>query len=257
MGLYGAIIGDIIGSRFEFFRPKGIDFNTVKLLDNDCEFTDDTVLLIATKYAMEKKIPFDKAYAKFSKMYPNRGYGGKFLSWIYADNKKPYNSYGNGSAMRVAYVADICDTKEEVIRLARETAIVTHNHPEGIKGAIVTAVASFMARTGSSKDDIKKYAIEEYGNYYFDKSLDTLRKEYYWNEICQDSVPLAIRCFLESESYEDFIRKVFSFDCDMDTICAIGGGIAENYYDGCHLGISEIVVLKKYLDTYLFIKATE
>ena len=179
------------------------------------------------------------------------------MEWIYSDNSQPYNSYGNGSAMRVAYVSDVCSTKEEVIRLARETAIVTHNHPEGIKGAVVTAVASFMARTGSSKDEIKKYAIEEYGNYYFDKPLDTLRKEYYWNEICQDSVPLAIRCFLESESYEDFIRKVFSFDCDMDTICAIGGGIAENYYGGCHLDISETVILKKYLDTYLFIKATE
>lgn len=256
MGLYGTIIGDIIGSRFEFAKPRGLDMSKVKLLASDCEFTDDTVLAIATKYAIEKKTSFATAYAKFAKMYPYRGYGGRFETWINSSDLQPYNSFGNGSAMRVAYVADKYNTEKEVLDVAKETAIVTHNHPEGIKGAQTTAMCGFMARTGATKKEIEEYAIKKYGDYYFETPVNEIRKNYKWNEICQDSVPLAIRCFLESENYESFIRNVFSFDCDMDTICAIGGGIAENYYKGCDLELNETMILKRYLDTYLFMKAT-
>jgi len=257
MGLYGAIIGDIIGSRFEFAKPRGLNVNTVKLLTADCEFTDDTVLALATKYAIEKKTSFATAYAKFAKMYPYRGYGGRFEQWTRSKDLQPYNSYGNGSAMRVAYVADKYDTEKEVLEVAKETAIVTHNHPEGIKGAQVTALCGFMARTGATKKEIEEYAIRKYGDYYFETPIETIRENYKWNEICQDSVPLAIRCFLDSENYEDFIRKVFSFNCDMDTICAIGGGIAENYFKGCGLEFIDTMILKKYLDNYLFLLAVK
>lgn len=249
MGLTGTILGDIAGSKYEFYRPKLFNPNTAPLFTTENDFTDDTVLAIATKYAIDNGISFTAAYQKFAREYPDRGYGGNFENWIYSKNPQPYNSYGNGSAMRVAYVADKYNTEKEVLDMAKETAIVTHNHSEGIKGAQVTALSSYMARTGATKTEIKKYAITQYGNYYFDTSLDVLRKNYIWNEICQDSVPLAIRCFLESVSYIDFLRMVLSFDCDADTICAIGGCIAENYYNGT--GLSEYLLLKQYLDTKL------
>lgn len=250
MGIYGTIMGDIAGSRFEFYRPKNLNVNHINLFADECDFTDDTVLAVATKWAIINKKSFTEAYRKFGRQYPHRGYGGRFESWLYTENPQPYNSYGNGSAMRVAYVADHFNTEKEVLEVAKESAIVTHNHPEGIKGAQVTALCSYMARTGASKKEIEEYAKKQYGTYYFENSEELIRSQYQWNEICQDSVPLAIRCFVDSNSYDDFLRKVISYDCDTDTICAIGGCIAENYYKGT--GHVEQQVLKRYLTSQLF-----
>ena len=219
------------------------------LFTKESDFTDDTVLAIATKYAIDNEVSFVKAYQKFAREYPGRGYGGRFYEWIYSDNPQPYNSFGNGSAMRVAYVADFYDTEKEVLEAAEKSASATHNHPEGIKGAQVTAMCSYMARTGASKSEIKAYAIREYGTYYFDMQIKELREKYTWNEICQDSVPLAIRCFLESENYISFLRNVLSFNGDADTICAIGGCVARNYYK--ETGLNDSNILETYLDPKL------
>ena len=249
MGLIGTIIGDIAGSQYEFGKPEKFNCRTAPLFTEGSDFTDDTVLAIATKYAIDNQISFTKAYQKFAREYPGRGYGGNFYEWIYSDNPRPYNSYGNGSAMRVAYVADFYSTEKEVLDVARESAIVTHNHPEGIKGAQATAMCSYMARTGANKFEIRKYIVDQYGDYYFKTPVNRIFRKYNWNEICQDSVPLAVRCFLDSEDYVDFLRKVLFFDCDADTICAIGGCIAENYYKT--IGLSTSLILNTYLDQNL------
>lgn len=244
MGLIGSVVGDISGSAIEFFKPVFFDSENAPIFTSESRFTDDTVLACATKYAIIHNKDFTSTYQYFCKKYPNRCYGGRFADWIYEENPKPYNSYGNGSAMRVGYIADAFKTEKETLEVARESAIVTHNHPEGIKGAQVTALCGYMARTGASKKEIEEYAIKNYGPEYFESKIPDLQRKYYWNETCQGSVPLAIRCFLESESYFDFIRTCFKFDCDMDTICAIGGIIAENYYGEI---IDNIVILKRYL----------
>lgn len=246
MGLIGTILGDIAGSQYEFSKPDCIGI--LPLFTSESEFTDDTVLAIATKYAIDNSVPFDKAYQRFAIAYPFRGYGRHFETWVFSENPQPYGSYGNGSAMRVAYVADKFNTEKEVLEIAKESAIVTHNHPEGIKGAQTTAMCSYMARTGATKIEIKNYIVNNYGNYYFDTPLKELQKRYKWNGSCQHSVPLAIRCFLESENYIDFLYKVLSFNCDADTICAIGGCVTENYYKTT--GLSEDI-LETFLDTQL------
>lgn len=165
----------------------------------------------------------------------------------------PYNSFGNGSAMRVSYLAEHFEDEIELRKAARKSALISHNHPEGVKGAVVTAMCIWMAKHGSTKEEIYEYMLKEYSekDYKFsNKPLEYLRQNYSWDVTCQTSVPVALRCFLESESYESFLRNVFSLNCDTDTIGAIGGGIAEEYYHGT--GLDNDAILKKYLSDELY-----
>lgn len=254
MAIIGAILGDIAGSRWEFSRPKNLDWKHIDLFADDCFFTDDTVLTVATQYALQNNITFGAAYHMFGNDYPDCSYGCRFKAWLRADQRKPYNSIGNGAAMRVSPVIDSAISYDQVINRAISSAECTHNHPEGIKGATVTAVCAWMAKAGASKKEIEEYASKQYpkADYQFpvSMSLAELRKKYIWNETCQGSVPVAIRCFLDSEDYESFIRNVLSLNCDTDTLCAIGGGIAEEFYHGT--GFDEDELLRRYLDEYLY-----
>lgn len=256
MAIIGAVLGDISGSQYEFdiMRPKNLDYNTCSLFTKKCRFTDDTVMSIATKAALRKNLSFADTYREFGRKYPYVGYGAMFDEWIKKDNKGAYNSFGNGSAMRCSYIGEFFGNKEDVIFFAKKSAECTHNHPEGIKGAVVTAVCVYMARKGASKTEIFEYAKREYPKEYYrysvEYSLNEIRSVYQWDVTCQGSVPVAIRCFLESEDYESFLRNAYSLPCDLDTICAIGGGIAEEYYKGTGLDVDSILL--KYLDKYLY-----
>ena len=169
------------------------------------------------------------AFKHWGKKYPMSGYGGNFARWLFSDDVKPYNSWGNGSAMRVSPVGFAYENIESVLEEAKRSAEVTHNHPEGIKGAQATASAIFLARQGQAKEDIKKY-IEERFAYNLNRSLDEIRPTYKFNESCQETVPEAITAFLESDSFEDAIRKAISIGGDSDTLACITGGIAQAYY---------------------------
>lgn len=254
MAIIGAILGDIAGSRWEFGRPKDLDWGHIDLFTDDCFFTDDTVLTVATKYAMLNNVSFADAYHKFGNEYQKCSYGGSFRCWLHHRDKKPYSSFGNGAAMRVSPVVDFTDTKDAALWESTQSAMCTHNHPEGIKGAYVTAICGYMAKTGASKSEIEEYANIQYpcDEYAFpvSMSLKELRERYKWDVTCQGSVPVAIRCFLDSVDYESFIRNVLSLPCDTDTLCAIGGGIAEEFYHGT--GFDEEKLLKKYLDEKLY-----
>ena len=254
MAIIGAILGDIAGSQYEFRRPKNLDWKKCELFTDNCCFTDDTVMTLATKLAIKNDIPFSDAYRKLGREYPNVGYGERFDSWLRWDGNRPYNSFGNGSAMRCSYIGEYFNTEKDVIEWATKSAKCTHNHPEGIKGAVVTSLCIYMARTGASKTEIFNYVKAQYPidsyKYSVEYGLDEYRDVYRWNEICQGSVPVAIRCFLDSESYESFLRNVYSLPCDMDTLCAIGGDVAEEFYHGT--GLDEEWLLKNYLDENLY-----
>ena len=254
MAIIGAILGDIAGSQYEFYKPQGLNPDTCKLFTESCEFTDDTVMTLAAKSAILNNETFADSYRKFGKQYPDKGYGLNFESWLRNKNMKAYNSIGNGSAMRCSYVGEHFKNQKDVIEWATKSAECTHNHPEGIKGAVVTAMCVYMARTGATKKDIFDYAARQYPKDVYPYSVETTiadyRENYQWNEVSHWSVPLAVRSFLESDDYESFLRNVFSIHCDMDTICAIGGGIAEEFYHGT--GFDEGALLKKYLDKNLY-----
>lgn len=254
MAIIGAILGDIAGSQYEFQRPKNLNWKKCELFTDNCYFTDDTVMTLAAKLAVKNSISFADSYRKLGRKYPNAGYGGMFDSWLRWDDEKPYNSFGNGSAMRCSYIGEYFNTEKEVIDWATKSADCTHNHPEGIKGAVVTSMCIYMARTGASKAEIfnyvkRQYPMEDY-KYSVEYKLDEYRDTYRWDVTCQGSVPVAIRCFLDSEDYESFLRNVYSLPCDMDTLCAIGGGIAEEFYHGT--GFDEGWLLKNYLDEDLY-----
>ena len=236
--MFGAILGDIIGSPYEF------DCNNIKtkdfpLFSQKSHFTDDTVMTLAVAKAFmdTEDVSDDKAVKanlvasmrELGAAYPDAGYGGRFSHWLTAENPKPYHSYGNGSAMRVSSVAWIFDTIEEVRRAARLSAEVTHNHSEGIKGAEATASAIFLARKGYVKGYIQKYIETEFG-YDLHRTCDEIRPDYHHVESCQETVPEAIIAFLEGESFEDVIRTAVSLGGDCDTLTAIAGSIAEGYY---------------------------
>ena len=235
--MYGAILGDIIGSPFEFDRGnKSKDF---PLFSKESHFTDDTVMTIAVA-SVFMKIPEDapdeairlevtRRLQLFGQRYPHSGYGGMFRRWLCAKDPKPYGSFGNGSAMRVSPVAWLYDDLDMVRRMARLSSEVTHNHPEGIKGAEATASAIFLARTGSSKAEIKAY-IEEQFHYDLSRTCDEIRPGYHHVESCQETVPEAITAFLEGESFEDVIRTAVSLGGDCDTLTCIAGAIAEGFY---------------------------
>ena len=236
--MLGAIIGDIVGSPFEFDRGnKSKDF---EMYSQESGFTDDTVMTIAVAEAL-LLAGIDASYGvlkekvitsmlKWGRKYPNAGYGARFCLWLGEDNPKPYDSFGNGSAMRVSPVGWLYDSIERTREVARATAEVSHNHPEGIKGAEATVSAIYLARTGRSKQEIKDYIENEFG-YDLSRTCDEIRPNYYHDESCQKTVPEAITAFLEGESFEDVIRTAVSLGGDRDTLTAITGSIAAAYYD--------------------------
>lgn len=235
--MLGAIFGDIVGSIFEFNNIKTKEF---PLISDSCDFTDDTVMTLAIAKAILKAKKNDYSEEEvinelvncmrdLGNRYPYRGYGGMFYRWLCSSNPKPYNSFGNGSAMRVSSIGFLFETLEETQKYAELSAIVTHNHKEGIKGAKAVASAIYLARKGYLKDEIKRY-IEDTYEYNLDNTIDYLRDHYYFNETCQETVPEAIICFMESNSYEDAIRNAISIGGDSDTLACITGSIAEAFY---------------------------
>lgn len=226
--MLGAITGDIIGSVYEFESHKTKDF---PLFTDQSTFTDDTILTVAVADVLLHGGSYVDAFKRFYRRYPNPcgGYGARFQSWVSASNSEPYNSWGNGSAMRVSPVAYVHQDLDNVLKIAKQTAAVTHNHPEGIKGAQATAAAIFLARQGKSKAAIKQYVETQFG-YNLSRSLDTIRPSYRFNESCQGTVPEAIIAFLESANFTDAIRNAVSLGGDADTLTCITGSIAEAFY---------------------------
>ncbi len=231
--MYGAIIGDIVGSVYEFNNIKTKDF---PLFTAHSIFTDDSVMTFAVAKALVKARDEERSFKEvliesmreYGKLYPHAGYGGLFSQWLVGDIDKAYNSFGNGSAMRVSPCGLIAVELQEALDLAKASAEVTHNHPEGIKGAQATAAAIFMAKSGKSKEEIKGYIEENF--YQLDFTLDEIRPSYYFNETCQMTVPQAIVAFLESTDFEDAIRNAVSLGGDSDTLAAITGAIAWTFY---------------------------
>jgi ADP-ribosylglycohydrolase len=226
--MLGAIAGDIIGSIYEGHDIKRTDF---PLFDSMCRFTDDTVLTVAVADAIMSGTPYGEKFKEYYRYYPRAGFGGHFRKWAASEDTRPYFSMGNGSAMRVSPVGFAFDTLDEVLEEAKRSAEVTHNHPEGIKGAQAVASAVFLARTGSSKGEIKAY-VERTFDYDLAEPLDEIRKHYRFEVTCPGSVPQAIRAFLESTGFENTIRKAVSIGGDSDTIACMAGGIAQAFYGG-------------------------
>lgn len=224
--MLGAIAGDIIGSRFEQNPIKTTDF---ELFHPKCRFTDDSVLTLAVADHIVLGSDLIKTLKEYFNQYPEAGYGKRFIQWATSPSIEPYNSFGNGSAMRVSPVGFAYDSLEKVLERAQVIAEVTHNHPEGIKGAQATAAAIFLARTGSNKEEIKNF-IETQFQYDLSPSLDTIRPLYTFDVTCQGSVPQAIIAFLESENFEDAVRKAVSLGGDSDTQACIAGSIAHAFY---------------------------
>jgi ADP-ribosyl-[dinitrogen reductase] hydrolase len=261
----GAIIGDIVGSRFEFNNHRSKEF---ELFTDECEATDDSIMTLAVAKAImetEKKMKpllsqrennheynlllesmAIKYMQEIGRKYPYCGYGGMFRHWVFSDNPKPYNSYGNGAAMRISPVGFFDVTEYELRELSKIVTAVTHNHEEGIKGAEAVALSIFMAKRGATKEEIRNEINENY--YGLDFTIDEIRDTYRFNETCQRTVPQAIVAFLESSSFEDAIRTAISVGGDSDTLAAITGSIAEAYY-----GVPEEIEKKvlTYLDDEL------
>ena len=234
--MYGAILGDMIGAPYEFDR--GDKTKEFPLFVQDSEFTDDSVMTIAvaealmsTRKASEERIKaaLVRAMQRWGRKYPYAGYGGMFRRWLRSRAPQPYGSFGNGSAMRVAAAGWLADTLEETRRLARLSAEVTHNRPEGIKGAESVASAIYLARTGSSKGEIRDCILREFG-YDLSRTCDQIRPTYHHVESCQQTVPEAITAFLEGTDFEDVIRTAVSLGGDCDTLTCIAGGMAEAFY---------------------------
>lgn len=232
--MLGAIIGDVAGSVYEFESHKSKNF---PFFSPDCFPTDDSIMTMAVAMAcvesnLDSEASFKRALIarmhELGERYPDAGYGGKFAYWLMRGSDKPYNSYGNGSAMRVSPVAWAAGSLDEAEKLAKWSAEVTHNHPEGIKGAQAVAAAIYLARIGKSKEEIRAYIVEKY--YDLDFTLDEIRPTYSFNETCQGSVPQAIVCFLEADGFEDAVRNAISLGGDGDTQAAIAGSIAEAFF---------------------------
>jgi ADP-ribosyl-[dinitrogen reductase] hydrolase len=245
--MLGAIIGDIVGSRFEFNNHRSMDFD---LFAPGCFVTDDSIMTLAVAKGImetEKRVEssvsdyrFDGEYhhllsemtvkymQEIGRQYPNCGYGGMFARWIFSDHPEQYNSFGNGAAMRISPVGFVAGTELEATSLSGTITSVTHDHEEGIKGAEATVIAIFLALNGFTKSEIRDRISNEY--YSLDFTIDEIRPTYIFNETCQKTVPQAIECFLESDSFEDAIRIAISLGGDSDTIAAITGAMAEAYY---------------------------
>ena len=226
-GIIGAIAGDVIGSAYEFNPTRDHQF---ELFTPQSTFTDDTVLTMANAlwlledehHSPEKLV---EIMLDFCRKYPDRGYGGRFARWIHDSDPQPYNSFGNGSAMRVSPVGYYAKTLDEALSLAKVSAEVTHNHPEGIKGAQATAAAIFLSRQGMSKQDLRDY-VQQTFDYDLSRTLDDIRPTFTFDETCQRTVPEAITCFMEGKDYEDVVRLSVALAGDADTIAAIAGSIS-------------------------------
>jgi len=235
--MIGAIAGDIIGSVYEYNPIKTKEF---PLFHPSCAFTDDTVLTLAIAEAVLTQRPYIQTVREIGQQYPAAGYGGSFLRWLHADDPRPYNSWGNGSAMRVSPVGFAFTTADDVLREAAHTAKISHNHPEGIKGAQATALAVFLARTNQSKEEIRAEIKQRFG-YDLDRTLESIRPGYSFDVSCQGTVPEAIIAFLDSYSWEDAVRNAISLGGDSDTLACITGGIAEAFYGSVPAAVIEKV----------------
>jgi ADP-ribosylglycohydrolase len=227
--MLGAIAGDVIGSVWESAHIKTPHF--YPLFSPQCRPTDDSVLTVALADSILSGADFTDKLKEYFRLYPHAGYGGTFYRWAQSLRRSPYNSWGNGSAMRVSPVGWAYGTLDEVLHHAKRSADVTHNHPEGVKGAQATASAIFLARTGKSKPEIMEYVETTFG-YDLTRTLEAIRPGHRFDVSCQGSVPESIIAFLESESYEDCVRKAISLGGDTDTMACIAGGIAEAFYGG-------------------------
>jgi ADP-ribosylglycohydrolase len=226
--MLGAIAGDIIGSVHEFECQKTKDF---PLFVEQSRFTDDTVPTVAVADCLLTGSSYVDKFHDYTRTYPDRGYGLGFRRWIWSGSRQPYNSWGNGSAMRVSPVAFAFESFAEVLNEAKASAEVTHNHREGIRGAQAAAAATFLAREGESKKTIRS-TIEQRFHYDLSRSVADIRPSYSFNESCQGTVPEAITAFLESEDYEDAVRLAISLGGDADTLACIAGGIAAAFFGG-------------------------
>jgi len=227
--MLGAVIGDIVGSVYEWRNIKTKDF---PFFGKNCRFTDDSVMTFAVAEALMnggKPDDYIEAMKRLGRMFPKAGYGGYFRKWLFSDERKPYNSWGNGSAMRVSPVGWWFDSLEDTEKAAEASASVTHNHPEGIKGAQATAAAVFLARNKTPKKEIKSYIENRFG-YDLSRTLDEIRPGYVFDVSCMGTVPEAIIAYLESAGFKDAIRGAVSLGGDSDTLTAITGGIAEAAY---------------------------
>ncbi|PKN30958.1 MAG: hypothetical protein CVU64_00980 [Deltaproteobacteria bacterium HGW-Deltaproteobacteria-21] len=235
--MIGAIAGDIIGSVYEHRPIKTKDF---PLFHPRSTFTDDAVLTIAVADAILRSRSYCDSIREIGKRYPGAGYGGSFSHWLHSDDPQPYNSWGNGSAMRASPVGFAFATEFEVLEEAKKSAEISHNHPEGIKGAQATALAVFLARSGSDKEGIRGEINRRFG-YNLHRTVEEIRSNYSFDISCQVTVPEAIVAFLDSGSYEDAIRNAISLGGDSDTLACITGGIAESFYGGVPVDIQEKV----------------
>jgi ADP-ribosyl-[dinitrogen reductase] hydrolase len=221
--MLGAIIGDIAGSIYEFNNHRSKDF---ELFGPGADFTDDTVCTVAVADALLNNSDPASTLADWCVRYPGRGYGGMFARWIEARDRRPYNSFGNGAAMRVSPAGLLASTLDEALDMARRVTEVTHNHPEGLKGAAATVHAIFLARRGAALAQIRQEIHTTYG-YDLNRTVDAIRPHYEFNETCQRTVPEALVCVLEARDFEDAIRNSISIGGDSDTVAAIAGGVAE------------------------------
>ncbi len=235
--MIGALAGDIIGSVYEWHNIKTTEFN---LFSPNCTFTDDSVLTIALADAILNNADYGEKMKEYYNRYPFAGYGSNFANWAGTENSKPYNSWGNGAAMRISPAGFAYSTLEETLKQAKAFTGITHNHPEGIKGGCATAAAIFLARSGSSKLEIKSY-VETHFGYNLDRTLDEIRPGYHFDVSCQGTVPEAIIALLESNNFEDAIRKAISLGGDSDTLACITGGMAQALYGGVPDAICEKV----------------
>jgi ADP-ribosylglycohydrolase len=226
--MIGAIAGDMIGSPYEFRPIKTVHF---PLWSEGSTYTDDSVLTVALAVTILSGTPYVENLKQYVEMFLNAGYGPKFLRWARSNVTEPYDSWGNGSAMRVSPVGWAFDSLDEVLAQAKNSADVTHNHPEGVKGAQATAAVIFLARNGSSKDEIRDYVRATF-NYPLLATLDEIRPKYRFDVSCQGTVPPAIQALLESTDYEDAVRKAVSLGGDSDTLGCITGGMAQAFYGG-------------------------
>ncbi len=235
--MLGAIAGDIIGSVYETRPIKRTDF---PLFHSECRFTDDTVLTVALADTLLTGDDWVDNLKQYAREYPNAGYGGTFIRWSRSNTREPYNSWGNGSAMRVSPVGFAFDSLEQVLAEAERSAAATHNHPEGIKGAQATAAVIYLARTGHSREAIRTYVADTF-RYNLGTTLDEIRPGYRFDISCQGTVPPAILALLESENYEDAVRKAISLGGDSDTLACITGGMAQALYGGVPASIADRV----------------
>lgn len=231
--MLGAITGDIIGSVYEFNNIKSTDF---PLFSPESRFTDDSVLTIALAEAILKGKDYAETIRSYYFRYPSAGYGGRFKRWATCKHPAPYNSYGNGAAMRISPVGWLFNTVEEVLEQAEKYTSVTHNHPEGVKGAQAVAAAIYLCRSGASKDELKDWLTEQFG-YDLTRSCDQIRPGYSFDVSCQGTVPEALAAFFDSSDFETAIRLAISLGGDSDTLACITGSIAEAFYGGLPEGI--------------------